>query len=184
MARTFRRNPNAGDMARQARRYGYQQEASSSDGKGASVRCPLCRGRVVARYSGRSPIKALDSAMRDHLHYEHARNPKRDKRGFDAYTPDLFGGAHKERGEGTSKAEQMEFARQEMRDTGSHSLFDLLDEPKRKNPGDRVSGLTLGVLALAAVAMLHCGRHVVAMRQVGRPILPWGATWPLGSSTA
>ena len=54
-------------------------------------------------------------------------NPRRkEQSGFDAWQPDLFGGRGKERGEGRTRSEQMGFARSEMRDTGSPSLFESI----------------------------------------------------------
>jgi hypothetical protein len=46
-------------------------------------------------------------------------------RAVDAYAPDLFGGAHRVRPEARNHAEEMRYARAEMRDTASVSLFDL-----------------------------------------------------------
>lgn len=51
--------------------------------------------------------------------------------GFDASQPDLFGGAGIERGEGTTRAQQLGFARQEMFDFGAPSLFEapVVEQP-------------------------------------------------------
>jgi hypothetical protein len=75
---------------------------------------------------------------------------RKEQTGFDAWQPDLFGGRGKERGEGKTREDELRMARAEMRDTGSHSLFDFLggDEPKRKNPAGGLA--LLGVAGLAA----------------------------------
>jgi len=52
-----------------------------------------------------------------------------------AWQPDLFNGEGIQRGEGQSRGDELERARQEMRDTGSADLFDLVEattpEPRR-----------------------------------------------------
>jgi hypothetical protein len=108
-------------------------------------------------------------------------NPRKDRRGFDAYTPDLFGGAHRERGEGRTRAEQMELARQEMRDTGSRSMFELFDDDKSKkreksNPSGRDGLLLLALAAVAAYALSHwqhgAGASPGGLPSVGHPPPP------------
>lgn len=99
---------------------------------------------------------------------------RKEQTGFDAWQPDLFGGAHKERGEGKSREEQMRFARQEMRDTGSRSLFELFDDgskPKRRNP----AGGSLAMLGVAALAGWWWLQRRPEASKVPPPAIPSGA---------
>jgi hypothetical protein len=63
-------------------------------------------------------------------------NPPRKKKrpSGGTWQPDLFGGRGIERREGLTRAEQLELAREEMRDVGARDLFDFEAEQRRRNP--------------------------------------------------
>lgn len=86
-----------------------------------------------------------------------ARRRKRRTSSGGQWQPDLFGGRGIQRTEGLTRAEQLELARQEMRDTGSRDLFDAVAEQRGLfNPSTR--GFTVSVRAGAGSSRGSLGR--------------------------
>jgi hypothetical protein len=87
------------------------------------------------------------------------------RRTSDTWQPDLFNGVGIQRSEGLTRADELEQARQEMRDTGSADLFDVLASAPIET--ERVYGVEMPVRYYANHCTACNRRWTVRIASVG-----------------